>query len=232
MPSSICGRLRELHDSRSAGTAAVEVEVRHRGPQHAVLAAPSGAARVVDAGTGRSAPAKKPPAGTFQEHPGRPGRREAPVQARPPGGAGCAEYAARSRVRRHAAGSRARSSTPPTTAWAIDERVHRDHALDLGELVGEQAAVAVGVAHPLVGDHVADPGPGQHGLGERAQVDHPPAGVQGLERRARRRRRGEQPVRVVLDQQQVLARAASASSRRRSAGRMLVPDGLAKSGIT
>ncbi len=82
--------------------------------------------------------------------------------------------------------------------------VDRRHALQLGQLVGQQRAAAVRGEHPLVGDHVAEPGAGEAGLGGGAEVDHLAAPVQRLQGGARAGLAGEEPVRVVLDHQQPL----------------------------
>ena len=84
-------------------------------------------------------------------------------------------------------------------------RVDGHHALDLGQFVREQAYAAVGGDHPLVGHGIADSGAREASLRERPQVDHLAAGVERLER-GLVRPLVEQAVRVVLQQQHVLAR--------------------------
>jgi hypothetical protein len=97
----------------------------------------------------------------------------------------------------------ARDEHPADDCLRDRRGVHGDHALDRGELVGQQASVPRGADDRLVRDQEAHPGAGKHRLGERAEVDHLAVSVQRLQRRVVPVVNAEEPVRVVFQDQEV-----------------------------
>ena len=97
------------------------------------------------------------------------------------------------------------SSLPPITAWATGEVFTVTMLLIFDSSSAKSPKLPSGASTRLVGDDVPDACSGQPGLGERAEVDDPPIGVEGLESRQAVDAVGrEQAVRVVLDQQQIM----------------------------
>jgi hypothetical protein len=172
------------------------VEVAHRRPQHAVLAGRA-LEQLVIGGERHRHHHEEAAAGTVPGHVAS--RAEAPsepVEDLPqvPLVGGRLPI-----VRRHQAAV-VREQLPADDRLGDRGGVDGQHALYLGQLVGEQAHPAATAVDPLIGQDVPDAGAWKAGLGERAQVDHPAAGVEGLERREPRSV-VEQAVRVVLEQQ-------------------------------
>ena len=212
------------------GAAAVAVEEAHRRPQHAVLAR-----RDLQQLPRRRAPArrrttKKPPLGRVPGDAVRSGRREVPLQR---GQQRAQVVAGRTRSSSRLAARRLNpdsTSTPPITACAIGEVLTVTMLLTVDSSSASRVRLPGRVDHGLVGDEEADPGAGEAGLRERAEVDHPLVGVERLERRAGPRRRGRTARTGRLPGSAGLPRRPRRAARRRVATGSETPDGLAKFG--